>query len=166
MSTFTQVLNENNQFIIAVKVIPPCEPEEYQDGTAQQLIIAAPPRRALIDTGASNTCISQECADELDLVPIAQALITTASGICEVNRYEIDFAIPVATTEAMPVETEDGERTFQVVVTGEDHWAHIRHKINSVPPIEGDRGFDFILGMDILSKMHITMFGNRIIMSF
>ena len=120
----------------------------------------------MVDTGASSTCISQEYADELELIPIGKASIATAGNNCDVNRYKIDFAIPVATTILQPTETEDGELNVEQIVIGEDHWAHTQHKVYSIPTIDKDRGFDVILGMDILSRMHITMFNGQIIMSF
>lgn len=54
MSSFNKKLNNNSQFIIAIKVIKCPTAEEYKDGTAQNLIISADSKRALIDTGASN----------------------------------------------------------------------------------------------------------------
>ena len=165
MSSFNKKLNHNAQFIIAIKVIKSPTAEEYQDDTAQNLIISANPKRALIDTGASNTCISQEYADELQLIPIGKSSITTAGNNCDVNRYKIDFAIPVKTT-ALQITEKDGKKNTKQVIIGEEHWAHAQHKIYSIPSVGKDRGFDVILGMDILSKMHITMFGGEIIMSF
>ena len=164
MSLFNQSLNDKNQFIIAIKVTKSHKPEEYEKGIAQ--IISASSKRALIDTGASNTCISQEYADDLSLIPIGKAQISTAGDNCDVSLYIIDLAIPVATTLLMPIEKEDGKKSFESIGIDETHWAHTQHRVFSIPAIGKDRGFDVILGMDILSKMHITMFGNQIIMSF
>ena len=165
MSSFHKKLNKNAQFIIAIKVIKSPTLEEYRNGAAQNLIINANPKRALIDTGASSTCISQEYADKLQLIPIGKSSITTAGNNCDVNRYKIDFAIPVETT-ALQTTERDGKKIIKQIIIGEEHWAHAQHKIHSIPSIGKDRGFDVILGMDILSKMHITMFGGEIIMSF
>ncbi len=60
MSSFNKVLNDKNQFIIAIKVIKSPKSEDYKSGVAQKLITNMPSKRALIDTGASSTCISQE----------------------------------------------------------------------------------------------------------
>lgn len=165
MSSFSKKLNNSAQFIIAIKVIKSPTSEEYKNGVAQNLITNVNPKRALIDTGASNTCIAQEYADELQLIPIGKSSITTAGSNCEVSRYKIDFAIPVATTALQAIE-KDGKKSTEQIIIGEEHWAHIQHKIHSIPPIGKDRGFDIILGMDILFKMHITMFDGEIIMSF
>ena len=163
MSSFNKKLNNSNQFIIAIKVIKSPTIEEYKNGTAQKLITLTKSKRALIDTGATHTCISQEYADELQLIPIGKLSITTASNDCEVKRYKIDFAIPVT---ALRTTEKDGKKNSEEIIIDEVHWAHSQHKIHSIPSIGRDRGYDIILGMDILSKMHITMFNKQIIMSF
>lgn len=166
MSSFSTVLNNKGQFIIVVKVIKSPEPKAYKERKAQELFAKKESKRALIDTGASNTCISQECAEELGLIPIAMENLTTASDVCQVNVYKVDIAIPVAITTLQPVKKKDGKTSIEQVVIREDNWAHLQHKVHSVPSIGKDRGFDVILGMDILSQMHITILNNRIIMSF
>ena len=166
MSSFTQVLNDKNQFLIVVKVIKSLELEEHRQGRAERLIADALPRRALIDTGASRTCVSQECADELSLIPIGQVLISTASGLCQVPRYETDLAIPVAITQVRSIGEDGGEEAFERTVTGEHHWVHIRRSVNSIPATGVERSFDVVLGMDILSQMHLTIYGRQIVISF
>ena len=167
MSSFRQILNDRGQFIIAIKVIKSPTDKDYQDGSAESLIIDAEPKRALIDTGASSTCITLECAGELGLITTGKTSIETASDHCEVDRYMVDLAIPVTDTILRPVEKEDGNQEVQLVPGKTHWWAHARYIIHSIPAVGGrDRGFDVILGMDILSKMHITMFNGEIIMSF
>ncbi len=166
MSSFNTILNENRQFIVKVKVIKPSELQEYKKGKAQKLFFKAKPKRALIDTGAAKSCISQEYAEELGLFPISKANIITASNVCQVDEYKVDIAIHVEIATIKPVKKEDGETSTEQVVIGEENWAHVQHKVNSLPSIGEDRGFDVILGMDILSKMHITIFNKQIIMSF
>jgi predicted aspartyl protease len=46
---------------------------------------------ALVDTGASNTCISKRLADRLDLEVIGNGMMDTAGGLCETNQYYIDL---------------------------------------------------------------------------
>lgn len=50
--------------------------------------------RSLWDTGATGTCISQEIAEELSLVPCGKAIINTPSGQRESNTYLIDLVLP------------------------------------------------------------------------
>ncbi len=165
MSSFNQSLNQKSQFIIAVKVIKCPTDEQYINEEAQALITGAKPRRALIDTGATNTCITQEFVDELGLIPVAQQSMMTAGEPCEVNQYQVDIAIPVTTTALQAVK-ENGKETMRIIPIGEENWGHAQHKVNAIPSVGKDRGFEVILGMDILSKMHITMFAGQIIMSF
>ena len=72
--------------------------------------------------------------------------------------------IPVIT--ALRTTEKEGKKDSEEFIIDEAHWAHSQHKIHSIPSIGRDRGYDIILGMDILSKMHITMFNKQIIMSF
>lgn len=50
--------------------------------------------RSLWDTGATGTCISQEIAEELSLVPRGKTIINTPSGQRVSNTYLIDLVLP------------------------------------------------------------------------
>jgi len=121
MSSFNKFLNNNDQFIIAVKVTKCPTHQEYQNGQAENLITHAEPKRALIDTGATNTCITQEFAEELALIPIAKQLTITAGGPCEVNQYMVDIAIPVTTTVSQ-LTKEKGIEIMKTIPIGEENW--------------------------------------------
>ena len=167
MSSFSQSLNQNRQFIITVKVIESTlERERYKDGTAPKLLVEALPQYALIDTGANTTSISQKYAEELDLTSISKTITNTAGGDCKTDLFLVDIAIPVAKTVLKPFTTKDGTQQIKQVVIGEENWAHAELSVNSFFVTEKYRGFNILLGMDILYKMHITMFGGQIIMSF
>ena len=166
MSSLDQVLNQNREFIVAVKVIEsPLEKEQYKDGTAQKLLFAGEPINALVDTGANTTSISQRYADYLGLVSTGEIITVTAGGERRTDLFSIDIAIPVTQTVLKPFTAEDGSQQVKSVVIGEEHWAHIELEIISFN-VKGNHGFDILLGMDILSQMHITMFKGQIIMSF
>lgn len=53
---------------------------------------------ALWDTGATTTCISQELAKRLNMVPTGKSSILTPSGGTIVNTYLIDIALPNGVT--------------------------------------------------------------------
>ena len=89
----------------------------------------------------------------------------TAGNPCQVNKYKVDFAIPVENTKLTPIK-EKSKKNEKLILIDVEHWVHAQHKILSIPSINQDRGFDFIIGMDILSKMHITIFNRQVIMSF
>lgn len=48
---------------------------------------------ALIDTGATNTCISSEVAESLELVSVGTVENHTANGKATVNTYVVDLAL-------------------------------------------------------------------------
>jgi len=121
MSSFNQLLNQNNQFIIAVKVIKCPIDEQYENRESVKLIIHTEPKRALIDTGATNTCITQELADELGLIPIAKQPMMTAGEPCEVSQYRVDIAIPITTT-VLQTTKETGKEMMRQVPVGEENW--------------------------------------------
>jgi predicted aspartyl protease len=45
---------------------------------------------ALVDTGATNTCINKRLVDRLNLEIIGDGIMDTANGLCESNLYYID----------------------------------------------------------------------------
>ena len=52
----------------------------------------------LWDTGASKSSITQRIVDDLNLIPIGNANISTANGIVSVNTYFVDFGLPNGVT--------------------------------------------------------------------
>nr|DAU18226.1 MAG TPA: retropepsin-like protein [Bacteriophage sp.] len=77
------------------------------------------------DTGATNTCISEEIVDKYNLVPLAMTKSRTPSGILETSIYNIDIVI-------------NNEVMFQ-------NWNVIGSKI-------GAQGIDILIGMDVITK--------------
>lgn len=49
---------------------------------------------ALVDTGASRTCISSRIVDGLGLFPFGRKKVQTASGVHVVGSYLVDVLIP------------------------------------------------------------------------
>lgn len=64
-------------------------PKDYTD-------IKFPARelRALWDTGATHTCITEEIAKELKLIPVSKRDINTAGGVKTANVYVVDIQLP------------------------------------------------------------------------
>lgn len=58
-----------------------------------------PPRlknlRALIDTGASTTCLAPHIAKHLDLKVLSKKPMATAAGVTEANIYLVDVVLPL-----------------------------------------------------------------------
>jgi predicted aspartyl protease len=95
---------------------------------------------ALLDTGASNTCISKRLADRLNLEVVGNGMMDTASGLCETNQYYIDLVMRnnVSFTNIRAVE------------------------------FTGDKVFDILIGMDILTlgDLAVTNAHHRTVVSF
>ena len=112
--------------------------------TEEQIIAADVPRlRALIDTGASRTCLSKEVARAANLLPVGKREMISASGITPVNTYLFSLGIPFA---------------HDVDPTGQ-----IKERLAVFRSIEGmefnatNSSFDVLLGMDVLSKCSFKM---------
>lgn len=50
--------------------------------------------RGLWDTGASKSSITKRIVDDLGLIPIGNANISTANGVVAVNTYLVDIGLP------------------------------------------------------------------------
>lgn len=50
--------------------------------------------KALWDTGASKSSISQRIVDDLSLIPIGKNNVSTANGVVPVNTYFVDIGLP------------------------------------------------------------------------
>lgn len=82
--------------------------------------------KVLFDTGATGSAIISRVAKDLNLIPISQSQLQTASGLSTVNIYEINLLLPLPTTEM----------TFGGKV--------------KVSEIADNNNFDVIIGMDII----------------
>ena len=76
------------------------------------------PLYALWDTGATRTCISEEIAKELNLVPTGKEIINTPSGTSVQNTYLIDLLLPNGVTigNVMAIDTKIGSQSIDVLV--------------------------------------------------
>lgn len=79
---------------------------------------------ALWDTGATTTCISENVAQSLKLIPIGKTSIQTPSGQKVVNTYMVDVALP------------NGVIVQNVLVCDSDI---------------GTQGIDLLIGMNIIN---------------
>lgn len=107
---------------------------------------------ALLDTGAQITIISPNVVERLGLVPIGETDVTVASGqTVPAFQYHAWVDIPIQYTQAVP---QAGQGSFfmgkELLVAGLPY---------------NPRGYDVLLGMDLLGIFHITIYGNTIILS-
>lgn len=136
MPSFSQQITDN-RIIIVVQLT--------NDGGATRSF------HALVDTGAQITAISPRVVNELELIPVAQTKIVTAS---EENvdsfQYRARVDIPIAYNQSSSSELVNFRMGNNLLVAG-------------LPYQRND--YDVILGMDFISLFHITMYRNRIILS-
>ena len=107
---------------------------------------------ALLDTGSQITAISPNVVAKLGLVPIGEIGLTVANGqTVPTFQYRARVEIPIQFTQAVPKGGSDnffmGNELFVAGLTYEPN------------------GYDVLLGMDLLGIFHVTIHGNRIIMS-
>jgi len=101
---------------------------------------------ALVDTGAQNTLVSSKIIHDLQLLPIGSDVIRTIGGdTISTNIYHTNVSIPIQLSSNDVVGTG-----FSIDVA----------LLPFQPP-----NFDVLLGMDFISKFHITSWGNQILTS-
>ena len=97
---------------------------------------------ALVDTGASTTCIARPVADALSLQPIGRVDMHTAGGSVSVNTYDVHVALLIG-REKNP----DGSVTDQFAA------------LSNVRTLEFDAGespYQALIGRDILRLGALT----------
>lgn len=105
---------------------------------------------ALIDTGSTNTGVTQKVVDALGAEQIGVEDIWHANGeLLTTPSYKIVVGIPITTS------SDSGET--HTYVSGESLI------VDLIPDQVDD--VDIILGMDLLRNFHITVYGSRCIIS-
>jgi len=97
---------------------------------------------ALVDTGASMTCISRTVADDLGLMPIGKVPMQTAGGQQAANVYNVQIAFIIASKLE-----SDGTHSGEVQVS----------PISVVEFDPGDNPFQALIGREFLSKGVLNM---------
>ncbi len=161
MSSFSRQMNQHGQFIIGMKIFPPVQSKDDFDRSAK----SATAYRALVDTGANHCCISEKVVADLKLQAYSQSEMMTAGKPHIVSSYIINIAISVRETELRMEKQKDGQVVLKPHQVSEISKGFSQIKVSAIPDIGNDRGFDVILGMNILSHFHITMHQGTIIIS-
>jgi hypothetical protein len=127
--------NERQSIIIGVQVGVPVPIKGFPAN--RKMLLNA---KALIDTGATGSCVSKDFAEGSRLVFVSMATVFTAQGRGFVPVYNIDIALPNSVMFSNIEATE----------------------------FSGGQGFDVIIGMDILCKgdMAITNANEETVFSF
>lgn len=110
--------------------------------------------KALFDTGAQMTMITEKVATSLGLIPIGDVNITPASGVpIKTERYKIRLDIPIAQNVILPDGSMGSEHNF----FGNDIF------VGKLP--YNPSNYDVIIGMDFIRLFHITMYGDLFLLS-
>ena len=101
---------------------------------------------ALLDTGATRTCISELIADVLDLSPVGFSKAYTASGVGEFADYAVDIIFPDA-----------GLRGFEDMNVGScnlpyNHYPHDDQRM-------ANNNIGALIGRDMMSRWNIVWNG-------
>lgn len=81
-----------------------CAPNQAQQMAAAASASSTPAAvqmstiNALLDTGASNTCVSPAAIEQAGLQPFSKTIINTAAGPSQVNQYIADVHLSMGTT--------------------------------------------------------------------
>ena len=98
---------------------------------------------ALVDTGASHTCISQSVAKELQLEPAGKIDMQTARGIEAVNVYDVRPAIILTDMPDLKGKSKGAIQVFSPIRSPEFDPA--------------DKNYKALVGRDILGQGVLTM---------
>jgi hypothetical protein len=102
---------------------------------------------ALVDTGASCTCISKKVITDVGLVPHTKLTMASASGNHDVNAYM--FLVGITTLNpGMPA-------SISGTITGNIHTFSI--PVQGIELLNPTGRFDVLLGMDILAKCSLKL---------
>jgi len=161
MPSFNQIISPDRQFIIAVKVFRPTQREfDYNES-----IQSADDYHALVDTGANGCGISERIVTDLNLQSHSQIEMMTAGTPHMTFAYLVGVAVAVTETEMRPEKQQDGNTVLKPFPISETAIGFPQIQVTSFPDVGAERGFDMILGMDILERFHITMYHGNIVIS-
>jgi len=103
--------------IIEVAIVPPQPVAELLK--KENKPIPSMKAIALIDTGASSTCISQIIVDNLKLIPFDAQMVLTAGGESEQLLYDIGIVLPITQPNVLSVQSpcaDLSKQPFQVLI--------------------------------------------------
>ena len=151
----------NNQILLPVHIrlpVRPGDPDPLDAGSLDSDLAVPQAFTGLLDTGATRTMVSPAVIEALDAYPCGIGSFTPATGMAEpTGEYRLDLAIPIV---AGVTPTEDDANTLNV----EFYARGLRDVTVLGLPCAFD-DFDVLLGMDLISQFHITMFQDLYMLS-
>ena len=139
--------NHNSEQVFCDVVLMPVE---NLDGMDVYTDLPQPPKvfvlRALIDTGATQTCIIESAAKKLDLVPLGYVPTMGIHGVSEVRYYL--FRIGFIKHES------------SIEVSASNEMSVLQKPIQGTELQIENAGFEVLLGMDALSCGNLHIWAN------
>lgn len=112
LTTRTNNLQPGGPILQVIFVPPIAVAQQLQKEGKQVPVFRA---LALIDTGASHTCISNEIAQQLGLLPFDVQQVHTAAGQTEQLIYDIGIALPTMGNNAIAIQAPCADMSGQPV---------------------------------------------------
>ena len=162
MPCFNSKLTEEKQFLINIFIID--TRKSFSDGVEVEF---EKQKRytALVDTGASGTCIVEEVAKELELIPTCKKSVQTAGNPVDCNEYDVRIAIPVTEITSYQQIIEKDKPKF-IPKGGVTHIKAWQCQATGLPTQQEQRGYDCLLGMDVLRTCSFQYTGGILTICF
>ncbi|WP_419924462.1 aspartyl protease family protein [Candidatus Poriferisocius sp.] len=146
MPSLVVPVEDNNIIIPAMVELP----HDYTEESEPESIIC----KALVDTGAQGTMVSRRIADQLNPPVIGYGTVEGVTGPAESPIHELRIIIPTE-VEEIDFDGKVSERFYF-------YWGVLRVMILAH---EVGEDIDILLGMDMLTRFHITMYRDQVIIS-
>lgn len=142
MATFVGQMKDNQILLITWITVPGAKAAKPM------------PYQALLDTGAQGTMISKKVVEGVGLHAVGHKQIIPVTGDpFDTEKYRIRLDIPISSKITMP----DGKIGVQPTLRGMDM------EVARLPYEPSNH--DVLLGMDLLSGFHLTLYGGNFILS-
>ena len=131
--------------VVDVNFAPAAQPAKgVREGEASPVLHSYD---ALIDTGATTTCVSQQVVSDIGLVPTGKTLMTGATGASPVDQFAfgIGFILPAAQSP-----------------TGAISGSLLVKQVQGCLFVKGSSAFDVLLGRDVICSgaLHLSFDGH------
>jgi|GEM_PF-918554 len=137
--------HNNTQLFINVLILPLGTPADLIGGQTD-LNGPTKPFRALVDTGATSSCITTKVASAVGLDPVGRVSVQGVAGVADLNNYLFHVGF------IENVQSDQGQTLAQVNV--------LNREITGAEVNSGGH-FDVLLGMDVLSTGTLIVHGNK-----
>ena len=114
--------------------------------------------KALIDTGANRSCVSDRLAKQLQLESVANDSTVNVAGRVVVPVYEVSLFLPAPRQAVARSAASGGDE-------GTDVRPFLKQRVSQMKYTEGNI-FDVIIGTDIITQGHLTVVGDSFHFTF